>query len=52
MNRWADPSAAEAQTALLAQLAVWQTRAEDPLPVVPGGYRPKRDLRNYLAPYA
>ncbi|MFC5835913.1 sulfatase-like hydrolase/transferase [Nonomuraea insulae] len=52
VNRWADPSAAEARTELLARLAVWQMRAEDPLPVVPGGYQGKRDPRNYLAPYA
>lgn len=51
VDRWADPAAADERVRLLSQLAVWQMRAEDPLPAVPGGYRLKSDSRNYLAPY-
>ncbi|MFF7558184.1 sulfatase [Streptomyces olivaceus] len=50
-DRWADPAAAEERLRLLSELAVWQMRAEDPLPEVPGGYRLKQDPRNHLAPY-
>ncbi|MFI6343922.1 hypothetical protein [Streptomyces sp. NPDC050560] len=52
MDRWDDPAAAGERVRLLQLLAVWQMRAEDPLPVVPGGYRQKTDPRNHLAPYA
>ncbi|WP_425824985.1 sulfatase-like hydrolase/transferase [Streptomyces fractus] len=52
VDRWADPAAAEERVRLLGELAVWQMRAEDPLPEVPGGYRLKQDPRNHLAPYA
>lgn len=50
VDRWQDPAAADERVRLLSSLAVWQMRAEDPLPAVPGGYRLKRDPRNYLAP--
>ncbi|MGN6324404.1 sulfatase family protein [Pseudolysinimonas sp.] len=50
VDRWDDPDAAEARVALLARLAVWQMRAEDPLPPVPTGYPQKTDPRNYVAP--
>ncbi|MBP0460984.1 sulfatase-like hydrolase/transferase [Streptomyces montanisoli] len=51
VDRWSDPEAAEQRVRLLTQLAVWQMRAEDPLPEVPGGYPHKRDACGYLAPY-
>lgn len=51
VDRWSDPAAADERVRLLSLLAVWQMRAEDPLPTVPGGYRLKRDPRNHLAPY-
>lgn len=47
-DRWDDPAAAAARTALLARLAVWQMRAEDSLPIVPEGYPLKTDPRNHL----
>lgn len=50
-DRWPDPAAAEERLRLLTALAVWQMRAEDPLPEVPGGYPLKQDPRNHLAPY-
>ncbi|ANY09548.1 sulfatase-like hydrolase/transferase [Pseudonocardia sp. HH130630-07] len=49
VDRWADPDAAGPREELLRLLAVWQMRAEDPLPVVDGGYRVKRDPRNVVA---
>jgi hypothetical protein len=50
-DRWDDPAVADVRTRLLQELAVWQMRAEDPLPVVPRGYVQKQDPRNWLAPY-
>lgn len=52
VDRWDDGTAESAAAALdlLRELAVWQMRAEDPLPVVPGGYRQKTDPRNWIRP--
>lgn len=38
--------------ALLELLVVWQMRAEDPLPEIPGGYPLRRDPHNDLAPHS
>lgn len=48
-NLWLDPSLVGVREQLLCDLAVWQMRAEDPLPRVPNGYRQKSDPRHYLA---
>ncbi|WP_082764178.1 sulfatase-like hydrolase/transferase [Frondihabitans sp. PAMC 28766] len=50
VDRWDDGTdeAKGAARALLAALAVWQMRAEDPLPTTPGGYLLKRDPRNWV----
>ncbi|MFE6970955.1 sulfatase-like hydrolase/transferase [Isoptericola sp. NPDC057653] len=50
-DRWDDPDLHQIRSTLLEALAVWQMRAEDPLPDVPNGYVRKVDERGYLAPY-
>lgn len=39
------------RAALLAELAAWMMRAEDPLPIPADGYRRKTDPRNYWSLY-
>jgi arylsulfatase A-like enzyme len=36
---------------LLAELAAWMMRADDPLPIPERGYKRKTDARNYWSPY-
>jgi arylsulfatase A-like enzyme len=48
-DRWGDPDLGAVREELLRALAVWQMRAEDPLPVVPRGYPAKSDPRGYVA---
>lgn len=50
-NLWHDERHAAVRARLLHELTQWMLRAEDPLPVPPGGYRRKWDRRNYRAPY-
>lgn len=51
-DRFDDPSLGDVRQALLELLAVWQLRAEDPLPIPPRGYPVKRAEHGWLAPHA
>jgi len=48
-DRWAEPGLDEVRTSLLVQLARWQMRAEDPLPVPARGYPVVRRPHGYVA---
>lgn len=49
-NRWNDPTLSDVRSTMLQWLAIWQMRAEDPLPIK--AYCRKTDPHGYLAPYA
>lgn len=50
-DRYGDPACARRRAELLAELAVWMMRVQDPLPVPERGYRRKTDPRNYWEPH-
>ena len=49
-NLWDDPSLEKVRIVMLQWLAIWQMRAEDPLPEKE--YVRKTDVHGYLAPYS
>lgn len=48
-NLYRDDRYVEQRASLLAELAAWMMRVQDPLPIPPDGYRRKTDPRNYHA---